>query len=117
MKFNRTNITFLLIILILLFITIAKGFYTIYFEKNFEYLVEAPCDQTTQTCYIRDCSNPDDCPLNGLTEYTKYSITAKYFKLCSDNSCQNICGQQNDTCKEVICGGDSSDTCTSGIEQ
>lgn len=60
---------------------------------------------------MRDCSNPDDCPLNGLEEYRLFYISADDFNTCSDNSCRNECLDGTIACEEVICDEENGDDC------
>ena len=48
------------------------------------------CDPTSQTCFSRDCSE-GDCPPNNLENYRQFTIRARDFSRCSDNSCLKEC--------------------------
>ncbi len=102
--------------LVILFIFLAPfsaNFYKYYYTKNYDYIIETPCDIEQESCYLRDCSNPDDCPPNGLTEYKMYSIKAYDFKKCSDNTCESECSQNIIECTPIPCGESDEDTCSS----
>ncbi len=117
MNQNLLNKILIYFFTFLFVITVAKGFYVIYLAKDFDYTVEAPCDQNSEKCFVRDCSNPDDCPPNQLETYKEYTIKAKDFGRCSDNSCENICNSESNTCTPIECGDDPSDSCVGTIQQ
>ena len=88
-----------------------KGFYTFYIAKDYDFVVEAPCDPSLELCYQRDCSNPSDCPPNELSVYKKYYVRAYDFARCSNNSCVNLCTSEPYRCRAIICGSDPNDSC------
>lgn len=87
--------------------------YTKYiYAKDYFFFVEAPCDTSSQTCFVRDCD--DYCPPNEFEEYKTYLIKAEYFEQCTDNSCLNICEapETSNLCEEVICNIEDGDDCS-----
>jgi hypothetical protein len=103
---------FLWVIAMLVIVTIASTAYKFLFAKNYDFVVEAPCNTATSTCFTRDCSNPDDCPPNGLSNYRVFNIKAADFEKCSDNSCLNECASGKISCKEIKCGESKDDECS-----
>jgi hypothetical protein len=95
-----------------LFAVIGSSFYTYYYTKNFNYLLEASCDEATQVCFVRDCSNPDDCPPNGLSIYTQYAVQGHDFSKCTDDSCLDECLQGIIECEEIPCDPMAEEECS-----
>ena len=79
------------------------GLYKYLFAQNYDFILEAPCDSSQQTCYVRDCEE-DYCPPNELAEYRMFTIPAHAFKDCEDNACLNLCSEENGPCTEILCG-------------
>ncbi len=90
---------------------IGSNFYKYYYSKNFDYLVEAPCNPASEICFERDCSNPDECPPNGLAVYKQYYVKAYDFSRCSDSSCLRECAEGIISCRDIPCDQDGGDTC------
>ncbi|OHA89530.1 MAG: hypothetical protein A3C70_02675 [Candidatus Zambryskibacteria bacterium RIFCSPHIGHO2_02_FULL_43_14] len=105
-----TKILFILVSALVL-AAIANNFYTFYFQKNYTFTVEASCDQTQQSCFIRDCSD-GECPPNELEVYRVFTLKAGDFKKCSDDSCLNECTNGLIKCTEIFCGESKDDVCT-----
>ncbi len=83
-------------------------------KKDYDFVVEAPCDPQTETCFYRECSdlsNTGDCPPNALENYKIYVIRAADFPRCTDNSCSAECGSGLIACTEILCGDGEEDTC------
>ena len=76
--------------------------YIFYFKKNYDFIVETKCDNTTETCYYRDCSIDGNCPPNNLSYYSVYTINAKDFKKCINEDCTDFC-KNTDTCLKTEC--------------
>lgn len=83
-------------------VAVVMSFYTYFFTKNYDFLVEAPCHTSFQQCYVRDCS-AGECPPNNLSSYSLYRVPAGLFGSCTDNGCLNICTQGNTACKNIPC--------------
>ena len=103
---------FVILAIVALAVPIMSNFYKYYFTKDYNYLIEAKCDPSIEHCFSRDCSNPDDCPPNGLSIYKKFYVKAYEFPKCKDNSCKNECALGLIKCISVPCGESSDDTCT-----
>jgi hypothetical protein len=88
------------------------SFYKYYYAKDYNYLVEAKCDPSIERCFSRDCSNPDDCPPNGLSIYKEYYVKAYDFPKCRDNSCRYECTKRIINCIPIPCGESPEDVCT-----
>lgn len=103
--------TLFIIVSALVLAAVANNFYTFYYQKNYEFTVEAPCDSTQQSCFIRDCSN-GECPPNGLEVYRAFTLKAKDFEKCSDDSCLSECITGSIQCEEASCSESNGDVCT-----
>ena len=84
-------------------ISIISSFYFFYFKKDYNFLVETKCDPTKETCFYRDCTNPDDCPPNGLSYYNQYTLKAGDFKACVDEDCTEACTTGLINCTKIEC--------------
>jgi hypothetical protein len=106
-----------LILLVSILAALAATAYIFLYAKDYYFIVEAPCDVSTQICYIRDCEGePDSCPPNGLSSYSRSLIRAVDFKRCSDNSCANECSVGTIACDYIQCDP-SVDSCSDTIIQ
>jgi len=92
-------------------VVVACGFsaYRYIIQEDYTFLVEAPCNPLNQACYVRDCE--DYCPPNELSEYRLFSLPAKEFARCEDNSCLNICPSATYSCEEILCEEDEETAC------
>jgi len=90
---------------------VLASLYTYSVAKNYDFLIEAPCDAAFQQCYVRDCST-GDCPPNDLSEYSLYSIPASLFSSCADNGCANLCGNGNAACENIPCSSQEEEECS-----
>ena len=90
----------------------AYSIYTYWYQKDFTILVEASCDPASSSCYIRDCSIEDECPPNNFSEYRVFSVSAKDFAKCEDETCLYECTNNVISCLEITCGSDEEDECT-----
>src|SRR3989338_11661634 len=72
-------------------IAVLVSFYFFYYKKDYDFIIEVPCDVVKEQCFQRDCSNPDDCPPNGLSDFKRYSLKARDFKLCENEDCAKVC--------------------------
>lgn len=86
---------------------IFASFYFFYFKKNYNFFVEVACDPTQSQCFKRDCSDPDNCPPNGLETFKRYSIKASDFKYCENEDCSVACESGQIKCDEIKCIKDS----------
>lgn len=101
-----------IIVTCLIISVLIAAYYIFYIKEEYAMTVEAPCDSSLQSCFIRDCTNPDDCPANGLTEYRIFDVKASDFETCADGSCLNECITGTIICEEETCGDNTEDTCT-----
>lgn len=90
-------------------IALLFSFYKYFFFKNYNFLVEAPCDVSTNECYVRDCEE-EECPPNELSTYRMFAVSASRFGECTDNSCLNVCLRKG-ACNEMLCSDDEENTC------
>lgn len=107
---DKVTKIFFILVSALVLAAIANNFYIFYFQKNYDFTVEAPCDQTQQSCFIRVCSD-GECPPNGLEVYRVFTLKASDFNKCSNDSCLNECTTGLIQCKEVLCDESGGDTC------
>ena len=97
-------------------IALSVSFYRYSLKENYDYIVESPCDSSSEICYFRDCVNsPDDCPPNNLSYYKVSYIKAYDFPKCGDNSCSNECKSGSISCVPVSCDEANGDTCKSNL--
>jgi len=97
----------LAIINILLFLSaISSSFYFFYIKKDFNFIIEVPCDITKEQCIERDCSNPDDCPPNQLSNFKRYALNAKDFLKCPNEDCTSVCESGIIQCEKEECIAD-----------
>ncbi len=96
-------------------ISVITSFYFFYYKKDFNFIVEVSCDKSQETCFERDCSNPDDCPPNGLSDFKRYSLNANDFKSCQNEDCTTVCENGEIKCTPVECteNPDTGETCVS----
>ncbi len=92
---------------------IVSNFYIFVYQKNYDFIVEAECNPEEQVCFIRDCSEEDSCPPNGLERYRIFNLKARDVKKCADNSCLVECVSGIISCTEVFCDEFAGDTCIS----
>ncbi len=98
--------------MILLLIPIAVSFYTYLYTKNYEYVIETPCDPSVDTCFTRDCTIVDECPPNGYSNYKQFYVNAADFAKCTTNSCEKECSEKLIECTPIPCGELEDDFCT-----
>ncbi|MEJ0001922.1 MAG: hypothetical protein WDN09_01940 [bacterium] len=103
---KKSNGWFLWALLICSVIVILVSFYFFYFKKDFDFIVETSCDPLTETCFQRDCTNPDDCPPNGLSDFNRYSVSAKDYASCADEDCTSACASGEIQCEQIECTED-----------
>lgn len=110
-KINFDKIILFLLFLSI-FVVIAGDAYKFLIRKDYNFSVETECNPDTENCFYRDCTNPDDCPPNGLENYRLFNISATDFKKCTTESC-NECKTGELMCQEIVCGEDEEDECSS----
>lgn len=79
------------------------AFYSFYFKKDYNFIVETSCDNTTETCQYRDCSIEGDCPPNNLSYYNTYTIKASDFATCTNEDCTQACKEGIISCEKTEC--------------
>jgi hypothetical protein len=86
------NMMMIVLLIVTFLFAVGASYYKYYYTKDYDYLVEAKCDPSTEKCFFRDCDNqPDLCPPNNLSYYKEYYVKAYDFPKCSDNSCETEC--------------------------
>ncbi len=103
---QKTNTWLINALLACAFISIAVSFYFFYYKKDYEFIVEVSCDPAKETCFQRDCTNPDDCPPNGLSDFKRYSLNAGDFSKCENENCSIACETGIIKCKPIQCTED-----------
>lgn len=89
---------------IILFLgVIIACFYFFYIKKDFDFIVETSCDTNKEECFVRDCTNPEDCPPNGLEVFKRYNVNAKDFQYCDNEDCLYACESKTISCEIVSC--------------
>lgn len=104
---------FLWVLVLSVVAVIAATAYKFLFAKDYVFVVEAPCDPTTNTCFTRNCSIEDECPPNELGNYRMFNVKASDFGKCVDNSCSSECVSGQISCEEIMCGESEEDSCSS----
>jgi len=94
---------FIWIVLLSCLIVVAYSFFYLFFKKDFSFIVETSCDSTREECFSRDCSNPDNCPPNGLSNFKRYSLKASDFKYCQNEDCTGVCETGEIKCEPIKC--------------
>jgi hypothetical protein len=100
-----------IILLLVILSVLAVSLYRFWYQKDFTVLTEASCDPAFSSCYVRDC-NIDECPPNGLGEYRVFSVSAKDFGKCDDETCLLECTTQLISCREVPCTPGEDHVCS-----
>ncbi len=116
-KVSRSNkilsILIQLFLIATIFLAIFVSWNKYYNQKNFEFVLEAPCDIDSEICYIRSCMNEGDyCPPNNLQAYRVLVINARDFDQCTNNSCLDECTSGQISCKEIICEESENVSCS-----
>ncbi|MFA6258045.1 MAG: hypothetical protein WC671_03525 [Candidatus Paceibacterota bacterium] len=107
-KEEKKNDWFLWLIGISCLSAIFVSFYFFYFKKDYDFIVEVACDPLKETCFQRDCSNPDDCPPNGLSDFKRFSLNAGDFKVCENEDCASVCETGTIKCEPIECAEDET---------
>lgn len=99
----KKNDWFLWVISISCVVAIFSAFYFFYFQQNYAFVVEVACDTSKETCFQRDCTNPDDCPPNGLGDFKRYYLNAADFEMCENEDCAVACETGAIECELAEC--------------
>lgn len=103
---------FLVLSFAVIIFPICTNFFKYYYAKNYDYIIEAKCDPLIEICFSRDCTNPNDCPPNGLAIYKKFYVKAYDFAKCRENFCEKECNKNLIKCTPIPCGQLADDVCT-----
>ena len=114
---KKSNNWFLVIMIVCCVIVVLVSFYFFYFKKDFDFIVETQCDPSVEECFERDCTNPDDCPPNGLSDFKRYRLNANDFKACVNEDCTQACETGAIKCTQVACteNTDVGESCISPV--
>jgi len=99
------------VLIVSVLIVLGQSMYVNYLKKGYLFFIEAPCNPSTNECYVRSCDVDGDCPPDNLTEYRVFQLPASQFNNCSDNSCLNICPSTSSSCEEIYCSTQSDISC------
>ncbi len=102
----KSNSWFLYLIGLSCLTVVAVSFYIFYFQKDYDFIVETQCDPTVEECFYRDCTNPSDCPPNGLSEFKRYSLSAHDYDMCLNEDCALFCESDGSKCESIQCTPD-----------
>ncbi len=105
---------------IVLFLSVmVSSFYFFYIKKNFKFIVETTCDPSIEQCFLRDCTNADDCPPNGFSQFKRYELNTNDFKYCTNEDCKIACESKQIKCEPIACSEDveSGESCSSLIQE
>jgi hypothetical protein len=102
----------LILLIAMTFISVIVTAERYLYSKNYNFLVESPCDEKKEKCFIRDCTSGNDCPPNMLEKYQVFKVRAQDFSKCKDNSCLQECVTQKISCTPIQCGSLANDTCS-----
>ena len=111
-----TKILFILVSAMTLAV-IANNFFTFYYQKGYDFIVEAECDPSQQVCFIRDCSEGSECPPNELEQYRMFALNASDFEACANNSCINECATGSIQCEEIFCDESEGEVCATTLTE
>ncbi len=116
---DKKNNWFLWLIGVCCLAVIFVSFYSFYFKKNYDFIVETPCDINKEECFQRDCTNLDNCPPNGLSIFKRYSLKAVDFPRCNNEDCTQACESGVIKCEKLKCVGDTEtgESCSSAKSQ
>lgn len=103
---EKSNTLLITALLTCALISIAVSFYFFYYKKDYDFVVEVACDTSKETCFQRDCTNPDDCPPNGLSDFKRYSLNAGDFQMCTNEDCTTACESGAIKCEPIQCAVD-----------
>lgn len=100
---SRESHRFLWLISFSCLVAIGCSFYFLYYKKDYDFVVEVSCDPYQEMCFQRDCSNPDDCPVNGLSDFKRYTLNAADFIKCENEDCEKACETNLINCEQQEC--------------
>lgn len=94
------------------FAALAVSLCIYFFDHNYMYVVEVPCDAAVQTCYTRDC-DAGECPPYNISSYRSFLIHAQHVAACIDPTCANVCLSSLAVCTEMLCTEQDEIKCSS----
>lgn len=109
---DRVTLVLFVLISAMTLAAIANSFFVFYYQKNYKFTVEAPCDPSQQNCFVRNCGKEDECPPNNLERYRIFALRASDFEGCPNNSCLIECITGQVRCEEILCDESRGDACT-----
>lgn len=101
-----------IVIVVMLSVVFVTNYYIFYYQKDYDFLVEASCDPLVSKCFVRDCNSDEGCPPNNLESYRVFNIKASDFASCKDDSCLQECENGVLSCLEILCGNSPDDVCS-----
>ena len=116
MKMQISDTSFLATISLFVVTAVIATAYIFLVREDYDFVIEAPCDPAEEICFYRDCS-AEECPPNGLENYRVFSVSAKDFPKCSDNSCLPECTDGVIACTETVCSESDGDVCAEIMQQ
>lgn len=111
MHMERSGKIFLSVISLSVATVILVTGYTFLIQKDYNFIVEAACEPSSEICFHRDCSS-GECPPNELAYYKTFLISAGDFRKCSDNSCAQECASTAIRCEEIVCDESAGEECS-----
>ncbi len=105
-KDTHSNNVFLYVIFSCILLSFLTSFYFFYLKKDYDFIVEVSCDPTIEECISRDCTDPANCPPNGLSEFKRYVLKAYDFKYCENEDCKDVCEKKEIECIQIECAED-----------
>ncbi len=100
---KSTHNFFLVSLILGCLVAIGSAFYFLYYQKDYYFIVETSCDSAVEECFIRDCSDPELCPPNGLSSFKRYGIKASDFDMCTNEDCTMACETGAIECEQEAC--------------
>ncbi len=109
-EIQKNNSRVLKFFVISTILVIAMSFLRFFIIKNYDIFIEAVCDPTTSTCFVRDCET-GECPPNNFEIYHEYIIKGFDFARCNPtDTCAKFCSNPKN-CEEIKCDGEAGDEC------
>lgn len=117
-KPGKFSAAFSLFAVVIFLFVIAVNFYVLYFQKDYDFIVETSCDLLSEECFYRDCTNTLDCPPNGLAHFKRYTISASDFPMCTKEDCTAVCESESVPCEQIACEPDEEfgESCTTPMD-
>jgi hypothetical protein len=113
-KKKSSNVRLLTVFLLCIASVLVVNYRHFFVEKNYQYLVEAPCDSSQETCFVRDCAeSPDECGVNTFSPYKEYYLSARDFSVCGTTACATECTMGEIACEPIECDATAGDSCES----